>query len=171
MEPTPPPEQPSMPSMPSMPPPPPGASPPPPPPPGSMLAVPTPTPGDYPATLRFDPPEHIANWRPLVQWLLAIPQFIVLYVLNIVSSVLAVVSWFVILFTGSMPAGLANFQALYVRYMIRTYTYAGFLRDGIRRSPSRPRLPILATFPASLSTSFRSSPTATGSPSRSVSSS
>ena len=38
----------------------------------------------YPATLTFDPPEKIANWRPLVDWLLAIPHFVVLYVLQIV---------------------------------------------------------------------------------------
>ena len=37
----------------------------------------------YPATFTFDPPEKIANWRPLVQWLLAIPHFVILYVLQI----------------------------------------------------------------------------------------
>ena len=83
----------------------------------------------YPATLTFDPPEKIANWRPLVQWLLVIPHLIVLYVLQIVAQVVAVISWFVILFTGSLPEGLANLQAMYLRYALRTYTYAGFLRE------------------------------------------
>ena len=55
----------------------------------------------YPATFTFDPPEKVANWRPLVNWLLAIPHLVVLYVLNLVSEVIAVVSWFIILFTGS----------------------------------------------------------------------
>jgi hypothetical protein len=51
------------------------------------------------------------------------------YVLNIVAQVLAVVSWFVILITGKLPAGIAGFQALYFRYNNRATAYAGFLRD------------------------------------------
>jgi Domain of unknown function (DUF4389) len=83
----------------------------------------------YPATFAFDPPEKIANWRPLVQWLLAIPHFVVLYLLNIVSEAIGVISWFVILFTGKLPEGLANLQALYLRYNVRASTYAAFLQE------------------------------------------
>lgn len=83
----------------------------------------------YPATFTFDPPETIANWRPLVQWLLAIPHLIVLNVLGSVSQVISVISWFVILFTGELPEGLANVQVMYVRYALRTYTYVGFMRE------------------------------------------
>ncbi len=88
-----------------------------------------PTPGPYPATLTFDPPEKIANWRPIVQWLLAIPHFIVLYVLRFVAEIVAIVSWFIVLFTGKLPEGIANLQAMYLRYQGRTYTYAGFMRE------------------------------------------
>ena len=87
------------------------------------------TPETYPATLAYDPPDRIANWRPLVQWILAIPHYIVLYVLRIVAEVLAVVSWFIIVFTGRLPEGIANFQAMYLRYQARTFTYAGFLEE------------------------------------------
>jgi hypothetical protein len=83
----------------------------------------------YPATLTFDPPDKIANWRPLVQWLLVIPHLVVLYVLQLVAEVVGIISWFVILFTGALPEGLANVQAMYMRYALRTYTYAGFLRE------------------------------------------
>ena len=55
----------------------------------------------YPATLTFTPPAKIANWRPLVNWLLAIPHYIVLYFLGLVASVVAIISWFAIVFTGS----------------------------------------------------------------------
>jgi Domain of unknown function (DUF4389) len=82
----------------------------------------------YPATFSLDAPEQLANWRPLVHWLLAIPHLVIVYVLQTVAQVLAVVSWFAILFTGRLPAGLANFQAMYVRYSLRTATYVGFLR-------------------------------------------
>jgi hypothetical protein len=83
----------------------------------------------YPATFTFDPPEKIANWRPLVHWLLVIPHVVVVYLLNIVSEVIGIVSWFVILFTGSLPEGLANLQVLFIRYSVRTYVYAGFLKE------------------------------------------
>ena len=86
-------------------------------------------PGGYPATFRFDAPERIANWRPLVQWLLAIPHMLVLYALGVVSEVLSVISWFAILFTGRLPEGLANVQVMYLRYTLRTATYYGFLRE------------------------------------------
>jgi len=81
----------------------------------------------YPATLTVETPPKVANWRPLVQWFLAIPHYIVLNVLGIVSGVVAIISWFAILITGKLPEGLASFQALYLRYSNRTYAYAGFL--------------------------------------------
>lgn len=83
----------------------------------------------YPAVLTVEPADPIDRWRPFVQWLLAIPHFVVLYVLQIVAEVLAIVSWFVILFTGKLPAGIAGFQALYLRYGNRVSIYVGFLRE------------------------------------------
>jgi ABC-type multidrug transport system fused ATPase/permease subunit len=97
----------------------------------------------YPATYTFDPPEKIANWRPLVQWLLAIPHFVILYVLRLVSNVVGVISWFVILFTGALPEGLANVQAMYFRYSMRVSTYVAFMREeyppfGFATTPNDP---------------------------------
>jgi hypothetical protein len=83
----------------------------------------------YPVTFTFDPPEKVANWRPLVHWLLAIPHLIVLYIFNFVSEVVGFVSWLVILFTGKLPSGLANIQVLFLRYQARTYTYLLFMRE------------------------------------------
>jgi hypothetical protein len=94
-----------------------------------MIEGTPPYPAPYPATFTFDPPEKIANWRPLVHWLLAIPHLIILNVLGTVSQVVSVICWFVILFTGELPEGLANLQAMYVRYAVRTYTYLGFMRE------------------------------------------
>jgi len=88
-----------------------------------------PTTGPYPASFTLDPPEKIANWRPLVQWLLAIPHFAILYGLQIASEAVGLISWVVILFTGKLPEGLANFQALYLRYSMRTSFYAAFLLE------------------------------------------
>jgi hypothetical protein len=83
----------------------------------------------YPASFGFDPPERVANWRPLVSGLLAIPHLLVLEALQAAAQILAVISWFAILFTGRLPAGIARFQAMYLRYSIRTATYTGFLRE------------------------------------------
>jgi small-conductance mechanosensitive channel len=88
-----------------------------------------PTSSSYPATLTFDPPEKVANWRPLLNWLFAIPHFVILYGLRILAQVVGIISWFVILFTGELPENFANIQAMYMRYELRTYTYALFMRE------------------------------------------
>jgi hypothetical protein len=87
-----------------------------------------PTPG-YPATFAVDHPERITNWKPLVQWLLAFPHYIVLYALSVVADVVALIAWFAIVFTGRMPEGLAGLLNLYVRYANRLFAYTVFLRE------------------------------------------
>ncbi len=87
-----------------------------------------PTPG-YPATFAVDHPERITNWKPLVQWLLALPHYFVLYALALVADVVAFIAWFVIVFTGRMPEGLAGLLNLYVRYTNRVFAYTVFLRE------------------------------------------
>lgn len=84
---------------------------------------------EYPAQLEIDTPDKIANWRPLVHWLMAIPHMIISYVLTIVAEVVAVIAWFAILFTGKMPEGLANMICLALRYQTRTYAFVGFLHE------------------------------------------
>jgi hypothetical protein len=81
----------------------------------------------YPATFSFDPPEKVANWRPLVNWLLAIPHLVILYGLRILAEAVGIISWFVILFTGELPEGFANIQAMFMRYELRTYTFYLFM--------------------------------------------
>lgn len=83
----------------------------------------------YPATLEVDHPERITNWKPLVQWLLAFPHYLVLRGLEYLSGAVAVISWFAIVFTGRLPEGLASAQHLYIRYVNRTVAYAAFLRE------------------------------------------
>jgi len=57
----------------------------------------------YPVTLDLDAPLEIARWRPLVHWLLSIPLYVVLYILQLALGVVTFVAWFVILFTGNIP--------------------------------------------------------------------
>jgi hypothetical protein len=100
------------------------AAPPPPPPPASPTAA-----GGYPATLTFDPPEKIARWRIIGNIILAIPQFIVVYVLGIVAEILALVAWIVGLITGKIPEGLLGFIAMYIRYSARVSIFMTFLKE------------------------------------------
>ena len=84
---------------------------------------------DYPASFTFDPPEKIARWRPLVHWLLAIPHFIIVYVLGVVAQVLAFVAWILGVFTGKVPEGILGVLAMHVRYSTRVGTYVSFLKE------------------------------------------
>ena len=84
---------------------------------------------NYPVTVSVDTPQRVANWRPLVHWLLVIPHLVVMWVLQTVSQIVSIIAWLAILFTGRLPAGLAQFQSMYLRYSLRTYAYAGFLTD------------------------------------------
>jgi hypothetical protein len=88
-----------------------------------------PTNSSYPASLEFNAPEKVANWRAVANVFLAIPHFVILYGLRVFSEVVGIISWFVIVFTGALPEGLANVQAMYVRYELRTYTFALFMRE------------------------------------------
>lgn len=81
----------------------------------------------YPATLSITTPEKVDNWRPLVHWLLAIPHLIVVNVLNTVATVVAIIAWFVIVFTGRLGSGFSNLLSMYLRYENRAYAFAGFL--------------------------------------------
>jgi hypothetical protein len=84
---------------------------------------------DYPAELQLDAPPEVANWRPLVHWILAIPHLIIANVLGNVGGIVALISWFAIVFTGRLPEGLASFQCLVIRYQYRAWSYALWLRE------------------------------------------
>ena len=91
--------------------------------------MPAPHAGGYPAHVELEPMEEIGRWRPMFQWELAIPHFVVLFVLGIVASFVTLISWFAIVFTGKLPQGLANFQCMFLRYVTRTSAYTVGLRD------------------------------------------
>ena len=57
----------------------------------------------YPLQLELHADLHITRWRPLVQWLLAIPHLMIGYALRTVRQVLTLVSFFTVLFTEQIP--------------------------------------------------------------------
>lgn len=86
-------------------------------------------PAYYPLQLDLDAPDTIARWRPLVHWLLAIPQLIVIYALGLVEGIIWLLSFFAILFTGQMPESFFGFIAMTHRYQWRVGSYVLFMRE------------------------------------------
>ncbi len=74
--------------------------------------------------LVVDSPHEVANWRPLVHWLMFIPHGIILYALRIVSQVCFFIYWLILIFTGKLNPGLYGVMAMYERYNTRA---TGFL--------------------------------------------
>jgi hypothetical protein len=107
-------------------------------------------------TARLDPALSRAMW--LVKWFLAIPHFIVLGFLWAAFSVTTIIAWFAILFTGSYPRGLFDFNVGVLRWTWRVSYYCGTGGLGTDRYPPfslDPQPEDLATFdvayPAQLS--------------------
>lgn len=83
----------------------------------------------YPAQLEFRGDSHVARWRPVVQWLLIIPQLAVAYALSSVRSILTLISFFTVLFTRKIPRSLFDFTAMTFRFEWRAMSYALFLHE------------------------------------------
>jgi hypothetical protein len=81
----------------------------------------------YPVRVTVAYPEHTDNWRPLVQWLLAIPYLIVAGVLYWLTGVLSIIAFFTVLFTKEIPRGLFDLMVPGLRWNIRGNAYAAFL--------------------------------------------
>ncbi len=77
---------------------------------------------DYP-----DAKEDLNRWLPLVKWFLAIPHYVVLFVLAVGAVFAIIISWFAILFTGRYPRGLFDYVVGVVRWGLRVQAYAFLL--------------------------------------------
>jgi Domain of unknown function (DUF4389) len=79
--------------------------------------------------IELDAPAEVANWRPLVHWLLVIPYALVAWALSMALGVCAFIAFFTILFTKRIPDGLFRFMAMCIRFSWRSTTYQLFLRE------------------------------------------
>ena len=80
-------------------------------------------------SLNLTYPEHLDRWKPLYKWFLAIPQYLVLFVLSIAAFVGIIVAVFAVLFTGEYPERIRDFLVSAYRYGLRVETYVGLLTD------------------------------------------
>jgi hypothetical protein len=77
---------------------------------------------DYP-----DAERDLNRWLPLVKWFLAIPHYIVLFVLAIVAFLALIVAWFAILFTGRYPRPIFDYVVGLMRWGLRVNAYVALL--------------------------------------------
>lgn len=84
-------------------------------------------PGKYPVTLEVDYPDELSRWLPLVKWILAIPHWVALVFVALIASLLYVIAFLAILFTGRFPRGLFDFVVGVNRWNYRVSAYAFLL--------------------------------------------
>jgi len=83
----------------------------------------------YPVQLSLHADRQMARWRPLVQWVLAIPHLVVVSALTTLRHVLTAISFFTVLFTKRIPRPLFDAIAMTYRYEWRSVSYAMFLHE------------------------------------------
>jgi hypothetical protein len=78
----------------------------------------------HPLAVEADLVEPLSRWLWLVKWLLALPHYIVLWFLWIAYLLLSVVAFASILFTGTYPRGIFDFNVGVLRWTWRVAYYS-----------------------------------------------
>ena len=88
---------------------------------------------EYPATddkqavtldIAYPDGAQLNRIMPLIKWILAIPHYIVLFVLGIIALIVTIIAWFAILIVGRFPRGLFDFSVGVSRWSARVTAYA-----------------------------------------------
>ena len=85
--------------------------------------------GTYPVDLEIDGPEPQNRWKTGFRFILAIPAWILMSVLQYVIQIIGFLGWFVCLALGRMPQGMRDLSAYCLRFQAQTYAYAAVLTD------------------------------------------
>ncbi len=114
-----------------------------------MTAAPARTPGlPHPVFFGVEYDEHQDRWKTLLRIFLAIPQLIVVYILQTLLSLLSFFTWFAILFTGRYPRGLFDLSVGIMRWSANVVAYTALLRDEYPPFSMDPgRYPVLLDVP------------------------
>ena len=88
---------------------------------------------EYPATddeqaihldMSYPDEGDINRFMPIVKWILAIPHFIVLYVLSLIVLLVSFIAWLAILIVGRYPRSMFDFTVGVMRWSNRVTAYA-----------------------------------------------
>src|SRR5712691_487785 len=85
--------------------------------------------GSYPVRVDLRAPNKVANWRPLVHWLLVIPHLLIVYGLRVLRYALTIIAFFTVLFTKQIPDSIFNVIVMTRRYTWRAVSYGAWLRE------------------------------------------
>ncbi len=92
------------------------------------VAAAAPAPG-HPVRFDVEYPEKLSRLLIFFKWLLAIPHFVVVYVLSLIAGLFGFIGFFSILFTKKYPEGLFGFVVNVYRWQANVNAYVGLLRD------------------------------------------
>jgi len=84
---------------------------------------------EYPITVSLSYQEKLSRLTTFFRGFMVIPQWIVLWAIGIVTSVVVFIAWWAILFTGKYPRWAFDFVAGYVRWHTRVRGYYLLLTD------------------------------------------
>lgn len=80
-----------------------------------------------PVTLNVPEPPETASRKLALNFLLAIPHYVALFVYFVAAFAVAVGGWFAVLFTGRWPVGMRRFLVRVNNYYYRVWLYAAMV--------------------------------------------
>jgi hypothetical protein len=64
-----------------------------------------------------------------VKWFLAIPHFVIVGILGYLAMAVGYIGYFIVAFTGTLPGGLQDFIAWWMRWWVRAYGWVAGIAD------------------------------------------
>ena len=93
------------------------------------LVMTYPDPVDNQALFQAQRSEELSRVKVFFRIFMAIPQYIVLYVLGIAAGVVMFIAWFAVLITGRWPTGMRDFVVGYYRWQLRFTAWLYLITD------------------------------------------